>query len=451
MYELCLITITGGEKKNMLRKSKKLALILLSLLMLFATACTSEAPGSSTGSGSGSGTSSESGKTGEKTKIKFASYQTGDVAEDWEKNQFPKYLEETGVEVEHVFVNHTDTISTYMTWAAADQMPDAAMLSANYLNALIAKGMVLNLSEYTAEKSPDYDYSRYIPKLMEAYKYEDEVYALPSDLDLGLLWYNKDIFDTAGVEYPNESWTWEDLQKNAALLTSGSGPEKIYGASLADYQTYLWQNGTDIISADKKTAQFNTPDAKEAFTYMMDMVAEETAVNPNNKEPLFQSGKAAMSIGSGPWFAHYEMANVDFNWGVTAVPKGKEKATTCYGSTFAVFNNSKNTDAAVDFITWFLSDEQQLDRAEKFYWFPPTESAIENDAFMNTDAIMGMTKEQKQLVLSETEFGKAPIIVEKQNEITQVVTSELSLMWAGEKTVDETLDKINSEVDKLLN
>lgn len=82
---------------------------------------------------------------------------------------------------------------------------------------------------------------------------------------------------------------------------------------------------------------------------------------------------------------------------------------------------------------------------------PPTESAIENDAFMNTDAIMGMTKEQKQLVLSETEFGKAPIIVEKQNEITQVVTSELSLMWAGEKTVDETLDKINTEVDKLLN
>lgn len=236
----------------MLRKSKKLALILLSLLMLFATACTSEAPGSSTGSGSGSGTSSESGKTGEKTKIKFASYQTGDVAEDWEKNQFPKYLEETGVEVEHVFVNHTDTISTYMTWAAADQMPDAAMLSANYLNALIAKGMVLNLSEYTAEKSPDYDFGRYIPKLMDAYKYEDEVYALPSDLDLGLLWYNKDIFDTAGVEYPNESWTWEDLQKNAALLTSGSGPEKIYGASLADYQTYLWQNGTDIYRRIKR-------------------------------------------------------------------------------------------------------------------------------------------------------------------------------------------------------
>lgn len=430
----------------MLRRSKKLTLVLLAVLMLFAAACAAPEEKPQSGAESGSGTV----KTGEKTKIKFASYQTGDVAEDWEKTQFPKYLEETGVEVEHVFVNHEDTISTYMTWAAADQMPDAAMLSANYLNALIAKGMILNLSDYTSEKNPEYDFQRYIPKLMDAYKYEESVYALPSDLDLGLMWYNKDIFDEAGVAYPNENWTWEDFQKNAELLTSGDGPEKIYGASLGDYQTYLWQNGTDTIAEDRKTSLFRTPEVKEAVTYMMNMVADGTAANPNNKEPLFQSGKAAISVGAGPWFAHYEMENVEFNWGVTALPQGKEKATTCYGSTFAVFKNSKNIDAGVDFITWFLSDEQQLDRAAKFYWFPPAQSCIETDAFMNTDTIMGMTKEQKELVLSETEFGRAPIIVEKQNEINQVITSEFSLMWAGEKGVDETLDKIADEVDKLL-
>ena len=396
----------------MLRKVKRSFLVLLAFCLLFTTACTASPENSSAENSSSKAEASEgteSKPTAQKTegdvKIKFASFQTGDVAEDWETVQFPKYLEETGVEVEHVFVNQDDTISTYLTWAAADQMPDTAMLSALYLNSLVAKGMVLNLSEYTAEKSPDYNFDRYLPKLMDAYKYEDNIYALPSDLDLGLMWYNKDIFDNAGVAYPNENWTWEDLKKNAELLTSGEGPEKIFGVWLGGYQTYLWQNGTDILSEDKKSSLFNTPEVKDTINYMMDMVTAGVAINPSSKEPLFQNGKAAMSLGSGPWFAHYEMENVDFNWGVTALPKGKEKATTCYGSTFAVFEGSKNVDASVDFLTWFLSDEQQLDSAEKFYWFPPTQSCIENDTFMSTDSIMGMTKEQKELVLAETAFG----------------------------------------------
>ena len=240
------------------------------------------------------------------------------------------------------------------------------------------------------------------------------------------------------------------MKKNAELLTSGEGPEKIFGVWLGGYQTYLWQNGTDILSEDKKSSLFNTPEVKDTINYMMDMVTAGVAINPSSKEPLFQNGKAAMSLGSGPWFAHYEMENVDFNWGVTALPKGKEKATTCYGSTFVVFEGSKNVDASVDFLTWFLSDEQQLDRAEKFYWFPPTQSCIENDTFMSTDSIMGMTKEQKELVLAETAFGKAPVIVEKQNEVNEVINSELSLMWAEEKSVDDALAKIAEEVDKLL-
>lgn len=441
----------------MLKRTKQWVSGILAISTLLLAGCSTAAPAASdTQESKGESVESKSGDQGEGakaagTKIKFASFQAGDVAQDWEQVQFPKYLQESGVEVEHVFVNHTDTISTYMTWAAADTMPDAAMLSANYLNSLISKDMILNLSEYTKEKKPDYNFGRYIPKLLDAYKYENQIYALPSDLDLGLMWYNKDIFDKAKVEYPNENWTWEDLQKNAKLLTSGEGPEKTYGVNLGDYQTYLWQNGTNTISDDKKSSLFDTQPVKDTFSYLLNMVSTEgTAVSPSNEEPLFQNGKVAMSLGAGPWFAHYEMANVDFNWGVTALPKGKEKATTCYGSTFAVFKGSKNIDASFDFIDWFLSDEQQLYRAEKFYWFPPAESCIDTEAFMTNDKIMGMTKEQKELVLAETAFGKAPIVVEKQNEISQVMSAELSLMWAGERSMDEALGTIAGEVNKLL-
>lgn len=421
------------------------------VLCLFSLSGCTESPAPSAAA---TGVSAEGeSQTAEKkdVKLKFATYQAGDVAQDWETVQLKKYKEETGVEVEHVFVNHEDTITTYMTWAAADTLPDAAMLSANYLNALIEKKMILNLTKFTGEKDPDYDFDRYFPNLLNAYKYKDEIYALPSDLDLGLLWYNKDIFDAAKLDYPNPDWTWTDLQENAKLLSSGSGPEKVYGVNLGSYQSYLWQNGTDTISADGTECLMNADATKEAFQYMLDMVQKDgSAVNPSSEEPLFQNGKAAMSLGAGPWFAHYEMENVDFNWGVTAVPTGKEKATTCFGSTFAVFQNSKQPQEALDFITWFLSDEQQMDRATKFYWFPPSTTCLNMEEFLNDDKVMGMTKAQKELVLSETKHGRAPTVVESQNELSQIMTRELSLMWAGEKSLDDALNQITEECNALL-
>ena len=430
---------------------KKLIALLTALVMVTALALTGcGAEPSPVGTSSESNVTDDGKEQAGDVKLKFATFQSGDVAEDWETIQLPKYKEESGIEVEHVFVAHTDTITTYMTWQAAGTMPDIAMLSAEYLNSLISKEMILNLDKFTSENQSDYDFSRYFDNLLSAYKYNDEIYALPSDMDLGLMWYNKDIFDSANIDYPNADWTWEDLEKTATALTSGSGPNKIFGANLANYQTYLWQNETDIYSDDKTTCLMNTDSVKESLNYMYDMVDRGVAILPATEEPLFQNGKAAISLGAGPWFAHYEMKNVDFNWGVTSVPKGKVDATTCYGSTFAIFNDSEHPQESLDFITWFLTDEQQLQRAEQFSWFPPSKTVLAMDEFLDNDDIMSMTRDQKQLVLEETKSGKAPIIVENQNEINTVITREMSLMWAGEKTVDEATNQITKEVNELL-
>lgn len=383
------------------------------------------------------------------TKITFASFQTGDVEKDWIEVQFKKFQEETGIEVEHVYIEHADTISTLMTWMAGDMAPDACMISAAYENSLAAKGLLLDIGGYIAEKKPEYDITRFFPNLLEAYQYEGVQYALPSDLDLAVTWYNKDMFDAAGVAYPAPGWTWEDYRAAAAALTSGAGPEKIYGSERPPIQMTLWQAGADYLSADGKTCTINTPEAKKAYEFILGMINDGIVPAPGSAGVGFDSGRCAMAPNNGAWYAHYVLSSVDFNWDIAPLPVGDYAATAAYGSTCAVLKNSKNIDAAVEFITWFLSDEQQFIRAKQFAWCPPAQTVLEFPGFED-ESVLCLTQAQKEMMLAENVNGRAPVVVSNQNEITQIINREESLIWSGEKSIDDALATMEAEITPLL-
>jgi multiple sugar transport system substrate-binding protein len=399
--------------------------------------------------GGGQTAGSQGGTSGSgRTKIRFSTFQTGDVEADWINVQFPRFLAEKGIEVEHVFINHTDTISTLMTWTAAGTAPDASMLSANYQNALAAQGLLVDLDKYVAEKRPDYDMGRFFPKLMDAYKYKGIQYAFPSDYDLGLTYYNKDMFDAAGVPYPGNDWTWEDYRNTAAALTSGEGPTKIYGTDGTPLEHTIWQAGGDYYSPDGLTCTINSPEVKRAYEFILSLIRAGYAPVPGDGGG-FAEGHAAMNLGLGPWYAYYSLADVDFNWDIAPMPKGIQKVTTGYGSSFAVLSGSRHIDEAFEFLTWFLSDEQQFIRAKQFSWFPPASTVLQYPGFDDV-SVLGMTARQKALVLSEANFSRAPIVVSRQNEISQIMTRENSLVWAGEKSIDDALRTMEREIAPLL-
>jgi multiple sugar transport system substrate-binding protein len=430
---------------------KMFAASLIVLSLLIVTACGGGKDDSNNQTGSNSGNDNQPAQT---TKIKFSSFQSGDVAKDWEEERFPAFMEKTGISVEHVYIKSTETIPQLLMLNASNAMPDAGMLSAYYQRALAAKGLLVNLTEFIAEHDPSFDLDRFFPKLVDAYRYNGDIYALPSDLDLGLLYYNKEIFDEAGLPYPDETWTWDDYLNAAKQLTKGEGPGKVYGTEFPDYpQVFLWQNGADVLSEDGKTITIDSPEAIEAITFISDLVNKHgVAPKPGTAgegEDRFQMGKAAMRLGYGPWYAYYGLRDVQFEWGIAPLPKGKQKSTTAYGSSFAIFEASKNKEAAWEFIKWFLSDEQQLIRAQKFSWFPPSSSVVQMPEFED-ESVLSMTKEQKQLVMDETKYGRAPIVVEKQNELDQIINRELSLVWNGEKKPEDAVKVIKEEGQPLL-
>ena len=128
-------------------------------------------------------------------------------------------------------------------WASGDatQIPDVLFLTPVLPYA--AQGVLENLDPYIEKAG--YDLEDYWPSLLDLSSFDGSVYGFPRDSGLEVLYYNKDIFDEAGLEYPNDDWTWDDLRAAAEALTVKDGDQTTrYGLAMegGKYQLFVGQN-----------------------------------------------------------------------------------------------------------------------------------------------------------------------------------------------------------------
>lgn len=191
---------------------------------------------------------------------------------------------------------------------------------------------------------------------------------IPAGYTTFVTYYNKDLFDKAGVPYPTEGWTWADLR--AAAVKIAKPEEKVYGYGVDgnpdpyDFETYLWSNGSSWISPDGKTTTgyLNAPATTEVFQQFVDMVKNGEAVlfgvgdNGSYRE-LFNADKLAMVI-SGTWpMPDFDAAGK--NYGVVGLPAfGDKPVHSNVGiSSLSIAKDTKNPDLAWEFVKFYSSPE----------------------------------------------------------------------------------------------
>ncbi|ELA82535.1 TPA: ABC transporter substrate-binding protein [Enterococcus faecium] len=200
----------------------------------------------------------------------------------------------------------------------------------------------------------------------EMYDIDGKTYALPYRTDFWVLYYNKKMFDDAGIEYP-ENLTWDEYEDLAKKLSKNDG--QVYGA----YQ-HIWRSTIQAIAAAQNEANLVEPDYRFMADYydralrmqkegaQMDFgTAKSTKVTYQSQ---FEEQKAAMMY-MGTWYMAGILANKEANkteveWGITAIPqKKKGESVTTFGSptAFAVNKNSKKQKAAQEFIEFAASEE----------------------------------------------------------------------------------------------
>jgi len=210
--------------------------------------------------------------------------------------------------------------------------------------------------------------SDYPSILIDAYKYGGKQYALPRNFNLIALYYNKQLFGSAGVSYPDSSWTWDDLQAAAKKLTNPSAGTFGFAAPLqgqTGYWNAVYQNNGRIISADMKKSGYDLPETVDAIKWWTGFIKDGTspthqAMTETSPSALFRSGKLAMYF-DGDWQASTLAKDPVFakKFDVAVLPQGARRASIMHGSGNVVSAKAAQQDKAASFVQYLASPQAQ--------------------------------------------------------------------------------------------
>ncbi len=232
------------------------------------------------------------------------------------------------------------------------------------LSALIEQGHIYALDEYlkTDESFNADNYNG----LLDQLKLDGKTYALPFRYDNQLIFYNKDLFDAAGVDYPQDGMTMAEYHELAKKMTSGEANEKVYGAHV-----HTWPSNVYMYPARTEQFKFDDPSTYDSLLpYYNEIVAMQDeglvqdygALKSSNihYSGVFYNQQAAM-LQMGTWYINMLCENSkDFNWGVCAMPNNEGIANeNCIGGVTPVSIGAygKHPAEAWQFITFACGEE----------------------------------------------------------------------------------------------
>jgi len=317
----------------------------------------------------------------------------------------------TDIQVEFVTVPWAERITKFSTMLAGDMAPDIVMP--------IGVGGAVEFWDEWADLTPliqadNYDMTRFIGKTAEMHNYGDRgILGLPMCVYPTNIYYNADIFDAAGLDYPphqfeaayadGDPWTLDKVvELSAKMSLDGNGndanspafdptTQKQYG-----WGDLLWGNNIEYaVKFGDKWAGFTTyPDYKKSalldpqfvnyMTWKKDNIwtrhiqassAQEGAFYANSGDP-FGSGMQAMTEAH-TWMKYAWGAWTDaFNWDIAAVPQGPNGKIIAIvdADTFMMPKHSKHQKEAWEVIKWFYQNEQLQRLIDNYGCFPAEET-----------------------------------------------------------------------------
>ena len=240
----------------------------------------------------------------------------------------------------------------------------------------------------------------FYPEAIEPFMYDGELMCIPQNLSSLVVYYNKALFDEAGLEYPADDWTWDEFLETARALTNdtdGDGTNDQFGlgteASIFRVAPFIWQNGGELVDdeANPTTLTIDTPEALEAITFFVELQTVHHVV-PNaaeegseDSETRFQNGRTAMFLNSRRGVPTYREIS-GFDWDVAALPQGKEAAGILHSDAFCMPSVAEDKDAVWAFIEFANSPAGQTILAGSGRTVPSLTAVAESAAFLDPDA-----------------------------------------------------------------
>lgn len=302
------------------------------------------------------------------------------VIDEWVKTQ-------PDLEFEGQFVPQDDYWTKVQTMVASGAPPDAGIADYGRLVSYAANGTLLPISEYL--KAANFPLDQMFPGATAQYRWtkgefdsgnaSGEYYGIPSDGQSQIFVYNKKMFDEAGVAYPTDDWTWDDMLAAAKTITKPDA-NKWGIAGISNYillkGNYVFAAGGAIHTPDFSKSMLADPGTVEAYKWNWDLIFTHKVAPPpgslTSTNP-FMTGQVAMYIEGVWWIPDFVAGIKDFEWDVAMFPKhpGTGKRTTTVESDgWWIYKGAKEPEAAYKLIEALALPEGQKKFGELNYIVP---------------------------------------------------------------------------------
>ncbi len=342
---------------------------------------------------------------------------------------------------------YEDYFTSLKTRIAGNTAPDTFELNYENFVSFAASGALLDLEK----SAPDaIDKSVYFPKAYDAFNYDGSQLGLPESFSVVVLIYNKDLFDAAGVDYPTADWTWEDEQDAAAKITDSAAG--IYGeyqpVQFFEFYKSLAQSGGEFFNKDMTKATFNSKAGIEAAHHLVDKVGTtmptEAQMNGVGDDVMFQQGQIAM-WHNGIWQFN-NLMDIASAWDISVEPGNTTHASHFFANAGVASASTKHPVESAKWLQYLASSDITVDTRLNGNWELP---AVSDKALLAT--YLDVTPpDNRQAVFDSLDSVVVPPVIERQQELQDIVTLYLQKAVLGELSVEDALDQAVEEVNALL-
>ena len=307
------------------------------------------------------------------------------------------------------------------------------------------------LRDACADLTGKIDTANYSEGTLAAVSSEGKIYAVPMSFSTCVLFYNKDLFDQAGVAYPTDEWTWADAQAAAEKIKALG--DDIWGyyqpITYNEFYKSIKGNGGSVLSEDYSQFTMNTPENVAVLEAMIARVRGENHVMPTKEElagrgdwDLFTEGKLGMII-TGIWGFPTFAEKCTFDWDIVVEPGYKTPSTFFFANVNCVSPSSDKQEAAAKFVDAMGSDPDIVQLRLDANWELPTiadQSKLSQYIEMTPPA-------NRKAVFDSMDYAAAPPALEEQGAVVEIMDNVLSTLETNDMTAQEALDEIQAQLE----
>jgi multiple sugar transport system substrate-binding protein len=337
------------------------------------------------------------------------------------------------------------------TAATGGSAPDVFWMTLAYFQYYAKGGALAPLDDQI--KQDNVDMTQYVSAIRKGYEFDGKTYGMPRDVNAMGLFYNKKLFKEAGVGFPDDSWTWQDVTAAARKLTDTS--KGVYGIVAPEVDELGWfltipEAGGYVISPDGRHSGYSQPEDIKGIQFWVDLVNKYHA-SPNlqqmtDTDPLsmFTSGKAAMYYG-GSWDpvaiaqVPYAKANVD----VAALPHEATRHFYSNGLANSIYARTEHPKEAWQLVE-FLGSKQAADIEAS------TGTVIPAYKGETGNYVKSMPWLHAQNIVKQLPYA-LPFPNSVETSVWRdYAIKEFAKVWTGKETVPQAAVKVNDQMNQAL-